>query len=73
MIAASDERWQERPLVCMVLRSGAQVGLAEVREHPEEAGFARRQLPDQMEVLDSPPRTGTGKFDKKVLRARFGT
>jgi fatty-acyl-CoA synthase len=72
VIAVPDEKWQERPLVCMVPRPGARVGLAEVREHLEGAGFARWQLPDQVEVLDSLPRTGTGKFDKKVLRARFG-
>ncbi len=72
--AVPDEKWHERPLGRRVLRPGAQVNPVEVRGHPEEAGSARRQFPDRVEVIDSPPRTGTGtgKFDKKALRARFG-
>ena len=38
-----------------------------------EAGFAKWQMPDRIEILDSIPRTSVGKYDKKVLRARFGT
>lgn len=71
VIAVPDERWQERPLVCLVVRPGASVGLDHVRRHLQDSGFARWQLPDQVAVLDFLPRTGTGKFDKKVLRARY--
>ncbi len=55
----------------MVLRPGASLDLAQVRAHLETAGFARWQLPDRVEFVDAVPRTAVGKFDKKVLRARF--
>ncbi|MFC7220210.1 long-chain-fatty-acid--CoA ligase [Streptomyces polyrhachis] len=71
VVAVPDERWQERPLVCLVLRPGAALTLDAVREHLAGAGFARWQLPERIEVVAAVPRTGTGKFDKKVLRARF--
>jgi fatty-acyl-CoA synthase len=71
VVAVPDPRWQERPAVCVVLRDGAEVALEDVRRHLETSGFARWQLPDRLEVVDAIPRTGTGKFDKKVLRARL--
>ncbi len=43
-----------------------------VREHLLDHGFARWQLPERVEVIDEVPKTSVGKFDKKVLRARFG-
>jgi fatty-acyl-CoA synthase len=33
--------------------------------------FARWQLPNDIVVIENMPLTGTGKLDKKVLRARF--
>ncbi|MGI5193584.1 long-chain fatty acid--CoA ligase [Streptomyces sp. CA-288835] len=71
VIAVPDEKWQERPLVCLVTRPGTTVGLDEVQQHLEAGGFARWQLPDRIEVIDAVPRTGTGKFDKKALRSRY--
>ena len=71
VIAVPDPRWQERPLACVVPRDGSTVTVEEVRRHLEDAGFARWQLPDQIQILEAIPRTGVGKFDKKVLRARF--
>jgi fatty-acyl-CoA synthase len=72
VIAVPDERWLERPLAFVVLRDGAALELAIVRDHLERSGFARWQLPDRVEVVDAIPRTSVGKFDKKVLRARYG-
>ena len=72
VIAVPDPKWQERPLACVVLRDGAQLHLADIRAHLETHGFARWQLPDRVEFIDAVPRTAVGKFDKKVLRARFG-
>jgi fatty-acyl-CoA synthase len=51
--------------------SGASVDQALFREHLEQNGFARWQLPERFELIDEIPRTTVGKFDKKVLRARF--
>jgi acyl-CoA synthetase (AMP-forming)/AMP-acid ligase II len=72
VIAVPDPKWQERPLACVVPRPGAAVTLDHVRAHLLAAGFAKWQLPDRLELLDEIPRTSVGKFDKKVLRARFG-
>jgi acyl-CoA synthetase (AMP-forming)/AMP-acid ligase II len=71
VIAIPDPKWQERPLACVVLRPGTQLELPRLREHLQAHGFATWQLPDRMEIIDAVPRTSVGKFDKKVLRARF--
>jgi hypothetical protein len=42
-----------------------------VRDHLESLGWATWQLPDRVELIDRIPVTGTGKFDKKLLRARL--
>jgi fatty-acyl-CoA synthase len=54
-----------------VVREGATLDLPRVRAHLQEAGFATWQLPDRIELIEAVPRTSVGKFDKKVLRARY--
>ncbi|MBV8193992.1 MAG: long-chain fatty acid--CoA ligase [Candidatus Dormibacteraeota bacterium] len=71
VVAIPDNKWQERPLACIVLKPGETLTLEQVRAHLEGRGWARWQLPDRIEVIDEVPRTSVGKFDKKVLRARF--
>jgi len=71
VIAIPDDRWQERPLACVVLRAGRALELGRLRAHLQASGFASWQLPDRMELIDVVPRTSVGKFDKKALRARF--
>lgn len=70
VIALSDPRWSERPLAVVVPAAGATVTLDEVRRHLS-AGYPKWQLPDHVAVIDALPKTGTGKFDKKALRAHF--
>ncbi|GAA1018569.1 long-chain-fatty-acid--CoA ligase [Acrocarpospora pleiomorpha] len=69
VIAIPDAKWLERPLACVVTRGV--LTLEQIHEHLMSHGFARWQLPDRVEFLDQVPRTSVGKFDKKVLRARF--
>jgi fatty-acyl-CoA synthase len=71
VVAIPDEKWQERPLACVVLRPGATLALPQLRAQLAAHGFASWQLPDRMEIIDAVPRTSVGKFDKKALRARF--
>jgi len=71
VIAVPDDKWQERPLICVAARPGSIITLERVRKHLEASGFARWQLPDRIEVMEAIPRTGVGKFDKKALRNRF--
>jgi fatty-acyl-CoA synthase len=71
VIAIPDDRWQERPLACVVLRRGRVLEPSRLRAHLQAHGFASWQLPDRVEIIDAVPRTSVGKFDKKALRARF--
>ena len=68
-IGVPDPKWDERPLVAVVLQPGATVTVAELREHL--AGkFAKWQIPDNWSFITEVPKTSVGKFDKKVLRAQ---
>jgi fatty-acyl-CoA synthase len=71
VVAIPDLKWQERPLPCVVLRPDTELTLEQVRKHLAASGFASWQLPSRLELIDTVPKTGVGKFDKKVLRARF--
>jgi fatty-acyl-CoA synthase len=71
VVAIPDERWLERPLPCVVVAPGTEIGVEDVRAHLEANGFARWQLPDRLEIVAEIPKTAVGKFDKKVLRTRF--
>jgi fatty-acyl-CoA synthase len=73
VVAIPDPKWQERPLPCVVLRPGTTLTLERLQEHLGASGFARWQLPGRFELIEEVPKTGVGKFDKKVLRARFAS
>ena len=70
VIAMPDERWGERPMAVVVLREGQRASAEELRDHLA-AHFAKWQLPDRFEFIDTIPRTATGKFKKTDLRERF--
>ncbi|MCG6494510.1 long-chain fatty acid--CoA ligase [Kitasatospora sp. A2-31] len=70
VVAVPDEKWGERPLATVVLRPGATAGLPELRAFL--AGrVASWQLPERWSIVESVPKTSVGKFDKKVIRARY--
>ena len=71
VVAVPDPKWLERPLPFVVVSAGTEIDIDQVRAHLEQSGFARWQLPDQLEMIDEVPKTAVGKFDKKRLRARF--
>ena len=70
VIAKPDDRWQERPLACVVRREGSEVSADELRDHLSSR-VARWWLPDEIAFIDEVPKTSVGKFDKKVLRQRL--
>ncbi len=70
VIAVPDERWGERPLAAVVLHEGQQATPEELREHLSR-DFAKWQLPERFEFIDTIPRTATGKFKKTDLREQF--
>jgi fatty-acyl-CoA synthase len=70
VVGVPDERWDERPLACVVLREGAQASAEDLKAFLE-ARVARWWLPERWTFIEQVPKTSVGKFDKKVLRARF--
>jgi acyl-CoA synthetase (AMP-forming)/AMP-acid ligase II len=70
VIARPDERWQERPLACVVLAEGASLSPEELRQHLEPR-VAKWWIPDELAFVDEVPKTSVGKFDKKVLRRQL--
>ena len=70
VVAVPDERWDERPLACVVLKPGATATPAELAEHLATR-IAKWQLPERWTFIAEVPRTSVGKFDKKVLRQQY--
>jgi fatty-acyl-CoA synthase len=70
VIAVPHPKWVERPLACVVPRPGATLEPAEILAFLRDK-LARWALPDAVVLIDAVPKTGVGKFDKKVLRERF--
>ncbi|MGW9477717.1 long-chain fatty acid--CoA ligase [Saccharomonospora azurea] len=68
VIAVPDEKWDERPLVAVVVRDGHEVTAEELREFLA-ARVAKWQLPEHWTFVAEVPKTSVGKFDKKRLRA----
>ncbi len=70
VVGVPDERWDERPLACVVLREGAEASADELKSFLAER-VAKWWLPERWTFIDEVPKTSVGKFDKKVLRARY--
>ena len=69
VIAVPDEKWQERPLACVVLRPGFEnrVTKADLLTYLE-GEFAKWWVPDDVVFLNEIPKTSVGKFLKATLR-----
>jgi fatty-acyl-CoA synthase len=71
VIAIPDAKWDERPLAAVVLTAEAEaMSEDEIRTYLAP-NFAKFQLPDKFIFIEEVPKTSTGKFDKKVLRAQY--
>ena len=70
VIGVPDDRWDERPLACVVPAEGAAVDAQELAAFLE-GRVARWWTPERWSVIDEVPKTSVGKFDKKVLRAAY--
>ena len=71
VIAVKDERWDERPLACVVVDPNHTVTVEELREFLD-GRVARWWVPERWAFVSEVPKTSVGKFDKKVLRAQLG-
>jgi fatty-acyl-CoA synthase len=63
-------KWQERPVAFVVVREGAEVSDQDLLAFLETR-VAKWWLPDRILFVDQIPKTGTGKFDKKVVRNEY--
>ena len=69
-IGIAHPKWDERPLLVVVRKSGCEVCPDALRAHL--AGqVAKWWLPDAIEFVDELPHTATGKLSKKTLRDQF--
>lgn len=68
VVGVKHVKWEERPIAVVVWKGDGEPSESLLREYL--AGkVAKWSLPDRVLFVDDIPKTGTGKFDKKVVRA----
>lgn len=65
-------KWEERPLLALVLKFGVSMDKEEILEHLRPR-VARWWIPDDVVFLEDLPMTATGKIRKASLREAFAT
>ncbi|GAC49488.1 long-chain fatty acid--CoA ligase [Gordonia aichiensis] len=70
VIGVPDPKWDERPLVAVVLSEGSDATPESLREFLSDK-VAKWQLPENWTIIPEVPKTSVGKFDKKRLRSTF--
>ena len=71
VIGIPDEEAGEVPMAFVVLAEGAGLGLADVQEYLGQH-LARYKIPQAMEVVESVPKSASGKILRRLLRPRAG-
>lgn len=69
VIAVPHERWGERPKAFVVRKAGRTASPHEIIDHVRNR-IASFKAPDDVEMVESLPKTSTGKIQKFVLRDR---
>jgi fatty-acyl-CoA synthase len=69
VVGVPDEKWDERPLACVVRKPGSAIGPAELKGYLEGKA-AKWWLPERWAFVAEIPKTSVGKYDKKVLRGQ---
>ena len=70
VVAHPHPTWDERPVALVITAEDAEVTTDAILEHCAKR-FAKWQLPDDVLFVEELPMTGTGKIDKKLIRARL--
>ncbi len=70
VVAVPDDRWDERPLACVVVRPGVTITAESLLDFLQSR-VAKWWLPERWTFINEVPKTSVGKFDKKVLRAQY--
>ncbi|MEM8922779.1 MAG: long-chain fatty acid--CoA ligase [Actinomycetota bacterium] len=70
VVGVPDDRWDERPMACVVVAEGASFDAADMKAFLD-GRVAKWWVPERWAQIDEVPKTSVGKFDKKVLRRRY--
>jgi fatty-acyl-CoA synthase len=70
VVGVPDDKWQERPLAAVVVKSGESVTPSELTAFLTDR-VAKWWLPERWTFIDAVPKTSVGKFDKKVIRRQY--
>jgi fatty-acyl-CoA synthase len=70
VIGIRHPKWDERPLLVVVLKAGQSATKAELLDFME-GKIAKWWLPDDVAFVDEIPHTATGKIQKTALREKF--
>jgi len=71
VIGVPHPKWDERPLLLVKLKPGAEAVGAEFLDYLD-GKIAKWWMPDEVRFVDDIPLGPTGKIDKRALRERFG-
>jgi fatty-acyl-CoA synthase len=69
-IGIAHPKWDERPVLIVVRKPGAEIGEGDVKDYLKDR-IAKWWMPDAVLFVDELPHTGTGKIQKTALRAQF--
>ncbi len=70
VIGVRHAKWDERPLLIVVLKQGQSAGKTEILGYLQ-GKVAKWWMPDDVAFVDQIPHTATGKIQKTALRERF--
>ena len=70
VVGIAHPRWDERPLLLIVRKAGAQAGAEDIQRFLADK-VAKWWLPDDVVFVDALPHTATGKLLKTEVRAKF--
>ncbi|WP_214483442.1 long-chain fatty acid--CoA ligase [Bacillus sp. SM2101] len=71
VIAVPHERWQERPIACVVMKEGRNAVTKEELYEYLRPQFVKWWLPDDIVFMKEIPKTSVGKFLKRALREQL--
>ena len=70
VVGVPDEKWDERPLACVVRKDGSVATPNDLRAYLGDK-VVKWWLPERWAFIAEVPKTSVGKFDKKVLRKQY--